>query len=267
MAIGQMRMHWTIEGNLNEMLSTMRLAAREGAEACVFPELAIPGFHREITSLAKPHLIEPAIEALQDECAMLSMAVAFGAPTFGPSGIRNSYVFLAHTGERSGVVDKNGLTAPEASFFAHGTDRAVTRFGSLRTSAVICREVEDEDQICRQLQDQNAQLLLWPGQMRPDPEKPASDPPKHVRQAQGLAARLGAYVVQANWPNALNRPSESADTGHSAVIGPAGSLLFRAPKAQPGVAVFTLGTTHFSWFASEAQPSIQADRASIRRSS
>jgi predicted amidohydrolase len=50
-------MHWTIEANLSEMVSAMRLAGREGAEACVFPELALPGFHREIVSLAKPHLI------------------------------------------------------------------------------------------------------------------------------------------------------------------------------------------------------------------
>jgi predicted amidohydrolase len=245
-------MHWTIEGNLSEMLSAMRLAKRAGAEACIFPELAIPGFHREIASLAKPHLVEPAIESIRDESAKLAMAVAFGAPTFDSAGIRNSYFLLNSTGERSGLVHKNGLTAPEASFFAPGTDRTVTHFGGLRTSAVICREIEDEDQVCRQLQDQDAQLLLWPGQMRPDPERPASDPPEHVVQAQRLAARLGAYVIQANWPNALNRPDESADTGHSAVISPTGSLLFRAPKAQPGIAVFTLGTAQFSWFASEA---------------
>ena len=31
------------------------------------------------------------------------------------------------------------------------------------------------------------QLLLWPGQMRPDPAKPVQDPPQHVQQAQALA--------------------------------------------------------------------------------
>jgi predicted amidohydrolase len=251
LAIGQTRMHWSIEGNLSEMLSAMRLAQREGAQACVFPELALPGFHREITALARRELIEPAIEALQAECARLSMAIAFGAPTFSEAGIRNSCFFLSSSGERSGLVHKNGLTAPEASFFAHGTDRPVSLFCGLRTSAILCREIEDEGPVCSQLMDQDAQLLLWPGQMRPDPDKPPSDPPEHVVQAQALAARLGAYVVQANWPNALNRPGESADTGHSAVIGPTGSLLFRAPKAQPGVAVFTLGAREFSWFASE----------------
>ncbi len=245
-------MHWTIDGNLSEMVSAMRLAKREGAEACVFPELALPGFHREIVSLAKPHLIGPAIESLQAQCASLSIAIAFGAPTFDPAGLRNSYLLLSSSGERLAVIHKSGLTAPEATFFAPGTGRPVTGFCGLRTSAVICREIEDEEHVCRQLQGHSVQLLLWPGQMRPDPDKPSSDPPEHVVQAQALAARVGAHVVQANWPNALNRPSESADTGHSAVISPAGSLLFRAPKAQPGVAVFTLGAAEFSWFASEA---------------
>ena len=252
LAIGQTRMHWTIEGNLSETIGAMRLAKREGAEACVFPELALPGFHREIVALAKPHLIEPAIKALQAECASLSIAVAFGAPTFHGPGIRNSYLFLSSTGERLAEVHKSGLTAPEATFFAQGTDRPITGFCGLRTSAVICREIEDEEHVCRQLQGHSVQLLLWPGQMRPDPDKPATDPPERVLQAQALAAGIGAYVVQANWPNALNRPSESADTGHSAVISPTGSLLFRAPKAEPGVAVFTLGESQHSWFASEA---------------
>ena len=245
-------MHWTVDGNLSEMVSAMRLAKREGAEACVFPELALPGFHREIVSLAKPHLIGPAIESLQAECASLSIAIALGAPTFDEAGLRNSYLFLSSAGERLAVIHKSGLTAPEATFFVRGTERPVTGFCGLRTSAVICREIEDEDQVCSQLQNHGSQLLLWPGQMRPDPDKPSSDPPEHVVQAQALAARIGAHVVQANWPNALNRPSESADTGHSAVISPTGSLLFRAPKAQPGVAVFTLGAAEFSWFASEA---------------
>lgn len=234
------------------MVFAMRLAKREGAEACVFPELALPGFHRDIASLAKPHLIEPAVESLQAECASLSIAIAFGAPTFDEAGLRNSYLFFSSSGERAGQVHKNGLTAPEATFFARGSVRPITAFCGMRTSAVICREIEDVDQVCDQLQDQDARLLLWPGQMRPDPDKPASDPPEHVVQAQALAARIGAYVVQANWPNALNRPSESKDTGHSAVISPTGSLLFRAPRAQPGVAVFTLGAEQFSWFASEA---------------
>ena len=251
-AIGQTLMHWTIEGNLSEMRSAMHVAKREGADLCVFPELAVPGFHREIVNLAKPDLIANAVQVLQAESAKLSLATAFGAPTFGESAIRNSYVLLASSGEQVAAIHKNGLTDPEATFFTRGSDRPVTNLCGLQTSAVICREVEDLDHVCLQLQHRQVELLLWPGQMRPDPEKPATDLPEHIAQARALAARLNAYVVQANWPNALNRPSESADTGHSAVIEPTGSLAFRAPKAQPGVAVFTLGDRQCSWIASEA---------------
>ena len=35
------------------------------------------------------------------------------------------------------------------------------------------------------------------------------DAPAHVVQAQALARSLSAYVVQTNWPNALNRTEES----------------------------------------------------------
>ena len=252
LAIGQVRMHWTIEGNLSEMCSAMQVARREGADLCVFPELAIPGFHREIVNLAKPDLIAEAVRVLQAEAATLSLATAFGVPTFRESAVLNSYVLLTSSAEQIAVIDKNGLTDPEATFFTRGSDRPATKICGVQTSAVICREIEDIDHVCLQLQDQQVELLLWPGHMRPDPKKPTTDPPEHVAQAQALATRLNAYVVQANWPNALNRPDESSDTGHSAVINPSGALAFRAPKAQPGVAVFTLGERQCSWFASEA---------------
>jgi hypothetical protein len=53
--------------------------------------------------------------------------------------------------------------------------------------------------------------------------------------------------VQTIWPNALNRPEESARTGHSACIAPDGELLFRLPMQGYGVGVFTLGDRHYRW--------------------
>lgn len=248
LAIGQIRMHWTLEGNLDEMRRAMRLARAQGADGCVFPELALPGFHRQIASLARAELIAPAIESLAGECARLSLAIAFGAPTFEGACVRNSYLVFDHRGRRTLDIHKNGLTDPEATFFVRGTQRPTAMLCGLPASAVICREIEDEEAVCRQLEPEAPKLLLWPGQMRPDPELPACDPPGHVVQAQHLAARLNAHVVQANWPNALNRPEESAGCGHSAVIDPTGTLLFRAPRAEPGVAVFTLGERRWEWF-------------------
>lgn len=262
-AIGQIRMHWSIEGNLAEMLDAMALASREGAQLCLFPELTLPGFHREIVSLAKPDLIGEAIDVLRAECARLALVIAFGAPSFDGSLIRNTCFLLGRNGETLATIHKNGLTGAEASFFAAGVDRPVVSCCGLASSVIVCREIEDADVIWRQLGAEGVELLLWPGQMRPDPARPASDPPAHVLQAQMLARRLGAHLIQANWPNALNRPSESAEAGHSAVIAADGSLLFRVPKAQAGVAVFNLGEREFSWFGSGVARSLGSGRCRV----
>jgi predicted amidohydrolase len=85
--------------------------------------------------------------------------------------------------------------------------------------------------------------------MRPDPDKPVQEPPVHVAQAQAMARALGCFIVQANWPNALNRPEESVDNGHSAVISPDGELMFRLPRAEPGIGPFELGASDYEWLA------------------
>ena len=247
-AIGQLRMHWSIEANMAAMLSASQFAHGQGATLCAFAELAITGFHREIVALAKPELIAPEVARLQALCAKLKMAVAVGAPTFAGADARyNSHLFINERGELAGEVSKVGLTAPEATFFRPGVLRAVVTMQGQRCTAVICREIEDHAAIGAQLPRGSVDIVLWPGQMRPDPDKPVVDPPEHVQEAQRLAAELNAYLVQTNWPNALNRPEESEHTGHSAVIAPDGELLFRLPEQASGLGLFTLGTRSFVW--------------------
>jgi omega-amidase len=249
-AIAQLRMYWTIEENMHAIMQAITLAHQRGAQICTFAELAVTGFHRRVPALAHPELIGPQIAQLQEHCAQLNMALAFGAPTFADTGAKfNSHILIRESGELAAVVDKNGLTVPEATFFQSGVNRPVALLHGLRASAVICREIEDTARVCAQLPTGSVDLVLWPGQMRPDPAKPLTDPPAHVVNAQELARALGAYVVQANWPNALNRPEESEHTGASAVIAPSGALLFRLPTQSAGVAVFSLGESNYEWHA------------------
>lgn len=266
-AIAQVPMHWELAANVLAMKHAMQLAHAQGAGLCAFAELALTGFHRRIVEWAKPELVGPAVAEVQAAAASLGLAVAFGAPTFGGLGDGlsdgrigghaagaqrfNSHLFVSGTGALAGVVRKVGLTAPEATFFAPGVGRPVVRLavgeGTLACTAVICREVEDHEAVVGALAGSGVELILWPGQMRPDPAKPPQDPPAHVVQAQALARATGAWVVQTNWPNALNRPEESAHAGHSACIAPSGELLFRLPVQGFGVGVFTLGKRSFEW--------------------
>lgn len=253
LAIAQIPMHWEMSANVAAMKSALKIARDEGASLCAFSELAITGFHRRIVEWARPELSEPAIVDVRREAANLGIAAAFGAPTYGVGATPlNSHLFVGSDGSLLGQVDKVGLTPPEASFFTPGTGRPTFHIDGVEFSAVICREIEDKDEIVPQLLGRGVDVILWPGQMRPDPEKPPQDPPAHVVRAQELARQLSAYIVQTNWPNALNRPDESEDTGHSACISPSGEIMFRLPKQGCGIATFNLGEQTYGWHASGA---------------
>jgi predicted amidohydrolase len=247
-AIAQIRMHWTIEANLAAIVAALRVAHHHGATLCAFSELAVTGFHRDIINLAFPHRIDPAIAQIQALCAELPIAAALGAPSFDNQGRRFiSHLLIDETGARAATVSKEGLTEPEATFFQRGSGRAVGTLQGLRCSVVICREVEDFDRVTAQLPPGATDLVFLPGALRPDPDRPPTDPPGFVLDALRLARAMRSTIVQTNWPNAINRPEESVDGGQSMVISPAGELLFRLPRQACGLGLFTLGERQFDW--------------------
>lgn len=77
LAIGQFRMAWTIEENLEAIAWCMRQAAAGGARICGFPELAVTGFHRQIVDLAMPDKLAQPLRFITGLCEELGIAVAW----------------------------------------------------------------------------------------------------------------------------------------------------------------------------------------------
>ncbi len=253
LAIAQPLMHWTGQANTQNIVNSIAQAAAAGAQLCLFPELALTGFHREIAREARAPQVAALLQQVQAACAQHQVAVAVGAPTFDEQGgIYNSHLFFDASGQLVGVVAKHGLTDPEATFFARGQTRPVVPLLGWRCTAVICREVEDGASVVAQLQGFAPELVLWPGLMGPEAGHEHITPPRHVQQAQALAQRLGAWLVQSNWPMHLNYPELNHKTGASVVISPAGQIMLTLPQAQAGLAVFDWGQPHFDWLP--AQP-------------
>jgi omega-amidase len=250
LSIAQQSMHWTLEENVAAMHRALEISAQQGATFCVFPELALTGFHRQIASLAVEANTAPQLKAIARACATHRIAAAFGAPTSKKSGqIFNSHLFIDEWGETVGVISKIGLTSAEATFFAPGVARPIVNVQGLRCTSVICREVEDIEDVCAQLPAGSVDLIFWPGAIRPSPDSKQTRATTAEAGAQEIARRCGAYVVQANWPNSLNYPAESEFAGQSIVIDPRGEVLLRLPIAQAGVATFELGARAFDWRA------------------
>lgn len=247
-AIGQLQMQWSGEANTQAIVDAIAVAADAGARLCVFPELAVTGFHREIRAQARPERVAHWLQTIRQACAAQRLSAVVGTPVFGDDGrIFNGAVFIDAAGNQVGVIEKIGITPAEATFFAAGRTRPVYSLAQRRCSAVLCREIDDLDAVGRQLPAGACDLLLWPGAMRPAVDGSETDPDAHVKRAQLLARGSQAFIVQANWPNSLNYPDESVAAGQSAVIGPTGALLLRLPTAQAGIGIFDLGQTAFDW--------------------
>jgi predicted amidohydrolase len=78
-AIAQVAMRWSTQENLEAILWAVELAHSQRAQICAFSELALTGFHREISREAVSAPVHCAIQRLQASCAERSMAIAVGA--------------------------------------------------------------------------------------------------------------------------------------------------------------------------------------------
>lgn len=246
-------MHWRGDDNTASIVQQLGHAAAKGATVCLFPELALTGIHRRIAEAAVPALVDGWLGQVRQACIAHRIATVVGAPSFTPEGrIRISHHFIDAQGQLVGTVHKRGLTAPEATFFEPAEQRPTVTLAGRTWSAMICREIDDAPQIAQELAPCMPQIVVWPGALRPDPDLPRTDPPDHVRRAQAFARECAAHVVMVNWPNALNRPEESAEAGASVVIDPQGRILLTLPRAEAGMAMFVLGDTEFEWWPQAA---------------
>lgn len=252
LAVAQQAMAWTTERNVAHIVEALALAAGQGAQLCLFPELALTGFHRQIREQARPEIVEPALQQVRAACRNARIASLIGLPTFASDGgVRNSYAFIAADGELGATVHKNGLTAAEHTFFAAGVDRPVMRFSGRDCTTVMCREIEDVDAIAAQLDAAPVQLVFWPSIVGhppgtiAEPERAVQDL-GYLHRAGEFARRLNTHLVQCNWPHALNAP-ERKYQGESKAYAPDGEVLLTLPRDAAGLAVFELGAREFHW--------------------
>jgi predicted amidohydrolase len=252
MATAQQQMHWTTANNVAQIVAALGLAAEQGAGICVFPELALTGFHRGIREQGTAAVVEPAVRQVQVACCACRIACALGSPTFDVSGmVLNSYLHIDVSGDIVSTVSKNGLTPAEPTFFAPGYDRPVMQYAGRACTTVMCREIDDLEAIATQLHGDPVDLIFWPslvghppGTVHPTPEDTADL--GYFKRTAALAQRLNAFVVQSNWPNALNTP-DSTYLGESRVYAPDGEILLMLPRDESGVGVFALGDRSFRW--------------------
>lgn len=236
-------MHWTLAGNLAELVAALEAAAAAGAEGCVCTELALTGFHRRLPELLDAQALADAEAQLCATCARLGIAAAIGMPTLGPGGeVFNSHVYIDAVGRELVRVHKRGLTPSEASFFAPGGARGWTALGGLLATSVLCREMLDVEHLLPELAGaptDRPRVVFWPSYVAESEAEQQALCQAYVQGAEALARGLGAWVLQSNWPEGLNCPG-APGFGASVVIAPDGRRVATLPRDEAAMRVVDL---------------------------
>lgn len=230
--IVQMQMRWTVAQNLTTISGHIkRLSA---LDFLIFPELALSGFHRNIKAESKELLIQNAIVELQNLAKKYRTTLFFGVPKVVGSNVFNSYLCISKTGQVIAQWYKAGLTESESQFFTKGANRSVLDLDDTRCTTVICREVEDADWLISQVRSCSPEIIVWPSYISQSGNDNTLT--GYFSAASEIAKELDAFILQCNWPQALN-DQNIRGLGGSRIFGADGQCLFSMPLDQLAVSI------------------------------
>lgn len=228
-----------VEANLEEHLRLARLAASEGAQLVLFPELSLTGYELSLVGELAFAEDDPRLVPLVDTSAATGVTLVVGAPLrLGPrlhigafilSPDRSAEVYTKHyLGAFSEAAAVDGTVLPaEATVFAPGTRNPLLRHGDTLAAVAICADVgrpsHSEAAARRGATAYLASMFVIPSEFERD-----------AARLRSYAKRHAMMVALANYGG----PSGGlAAAGRSAVWSETGALLAQLDSRGAGVAV------------------------------
>lgn len=205
------------DANLKRMAAAMQQAASAGAQAILFPELALTGYvlTNEVTDLAEP-LTGPSLHALASLARTFGLLTVCGWPEAADSGlIYDSAAVIERDGSVLSAYRKTHLFGDEGNVFAAG-DRLTAIDTSLgRIGVAICYDMEFPE-TARLLALDGARMVLTPT---------ASTDPYAPYQAVYTRARAMENSVHIATANTVGELDGRHFFGESSIVDPAGVVI------------------------------------------
>ncbi|MDG1437212.1 MAG: NAD+ synthase [Rickettsiaceae bacterium] len=149
-----------LEGNYNKIVELYNLSNKEGADLCIFPELALTGYLAEDLFLQKDFIeeaqnrLENLVKITKDSCLLI--------PTIIIKDKLYNGVIAAKNGKIIGQTSKEELpnygVFDEQRYFAPGKAQIIT-LNNYKIGVPICEDIWF-DSVCNDLKDQGAQILI-----------------------------------------------------------------------------------------------------------
>lgn len=227
--------------NRDEHLRLARIAAAEGADVVVFPELSLTGYELDLAAglaLAEADdFLFPIVEvARTGNVTMIAGApvtvgtnLHIGAFIVSPNGSIDVYT-KQHLGAFSEPASVDGdPPPPEASVFQPGYRNPAVVIGELVGAVAVCADV-GHDSHARRAAGRGANTYLASMFVIP------SEFEEESRRLGGYAAAFAMTVAMANFGSPTGGLRAA---GRSSIWGESGELLVELPAAGAGVAVAT----------------------------
>ncbi len=218
-----------IDGNAAKVAEWIELAAGEGADLVVFPELCVPGYPAEDLYL-KRHFVEAnrrAVEELAQGVSGIVALVGFAEPVAGGGDHRHAHNSLAvlRDGGVEAIYRKNRLpnyaVFDEQRYFVPGEAPATVDVAGSTVGLTICEDVWEEGPPASAEAAAGAQLIANP-----------SGSPYHRGKGREretmLAERARAYGAGFALCNLVGGQDELVFDGHSLVVNAEGEVIARA---------------------------------------
>lgn len=235
-----------LEANLDEHVRLARLAAAEGAQVVVFPELSLSGYELGLADGLAFSEDDTRLSPLLDLAASRGTTLIVGAPVRLGASLHIG-AFILSPDRTTGLYTKHHLGAfppeagcdscdgivppPEATVFRPGDCNPLIRFGDHTAAVAVCADVGRPSHPQRAA-DRGADTYLASMFVIPS-------------DLEAEAAKLGRYAVRHRMMTALANyggPSGGLrSAGRSAVWSESGELLIQLGDGGSGIAVVTEG--------------------------
>jgi len=138
-AAAQMIFRPTISQNVDWIITTIRTAAKNGADVVLFPECAITGYNRDFRAISGAS-IQNALDSVSSAARGAKCNVLVGSPTVTDRKRHNSLFVFDRRGREIFRYSKIHLTERDARYFTPGNKLAYFRLDGIPCTAIICHE-------------------------------------------------------------------------------------------------------------------------------
>ncbi len=230
-----------VQANLEEHVRLARVAAAEGAQVVVFPELSLTGYELGLANRLAFAEEDPRLSSLLDAAASHALTLIVGAPVrIGPRLHIGAFILCPdrttelytkhHLGAFSASASCDGAVPPaEATVFHPGEHNPLIRFGGNIAALAVCADIGRSSHP-QQAADRGAKTYLASMFVIP------SDFEREISKLRRYAVQHSMMVALANFGS----PSGGlASAGRSAIWCETGELLVQLGASGAGVAVVT----------------------------